>query len=226
MKLEQGTFSIFPSNIAQDLEAYEQVVLAWLWKHKNEAGTCFPSLTRLCELCHLSKPTIIKALTSLEERGIISKDKQLSEDGGYARNIYTVYIQPVKTWVPPSKEDSLGGGKPGSPTLVSTVDTNYTNRTIPVSEQPKAGFKECKRLIGLWSEFTKGRPPVGRLLRSLGPLVRDLGEQEVYDRLLAFTKSQKPLYASIERFASVHGQFEARRPTVEFFNPHEKIEGE
>ena len=254
-ELEQGTFGIFPSELAKDCECNEQVVLAWLWKHKNESGTCFPSLNRLCILCHLSKPTVIKALTSLEGRGLIAKGKQFAEDGGYARNIYTVYIRPVNTLPSPSNS-SLQGGEGGASkgngsTLVSQVDTNYTNITIPsiqpqvqvgqspsepsAVELPKAEdskeskdslYKKCKPCIDALYAHKGGYPAIPRSLKALAAPIRDFGPQEVYDRLLRYLKSTKPSYASFEHFKANFGQFENRRPVMPYVNPYDLLPGE
>ena len=87
----------------------------------------------------------------------------------------------------------------------------------------KIGYKECKRCIEAFSSHVKGYPSVGRAVRALARPIRDFGEQEVYDRLQNYLRRADPLYASLERFEATIGQYELRRPTVEFVNPYEKL---
>jgi len=232
MKLEKGTFSVVPSKLLEMCEdAPQQLALIWLWKYRNsENGDCFPSITTLCKHCKMARTTVCRALDGLEALGLISKEKRFHEDGGATSNLYSVYTEPVRVWTPSS--DKVQGASSGEVLeVVANRDTNYTNITKITCEQPKAadsriGYKECKRCIDAFYAHVKGYPAIGRAVRALAAPIRDFGEQEVYDRLLAYLKVTEARFASLERFKAVIGQYETRKAAVEFFNPHEKLPGE
>lgn len=228
MKLEKGTFGIFPAKLADGLPTNEQVVLVWLWKYSNENGTCFPSLMTLGRNCDMSKTTVVKALAGLEARGMVSKSSTYREDGGQSHNVYTVHITPIEVFNPGTQ----AGQPPCSPdglTPVSGLATNYTSITKPICQQGNPtdpiGYKQCKAIIAMWAEYLKGRPHFGRVIRVVRPIIRELGQDEAARRLAEYIKNTDRKFASLERFAETHGQY-AMKPKPVFRNPHEKLEGE
>lgn len=57
------------------LTSYEKLVLLALANFTNEFGTAYPTLKQICECTGLSKSSVIRALESSEERGLILRSK-------------------------------------------------------------------------------------------------------------------------------------------------------
>ena len=57
------------------LTANEKLVLLALANFTNEFGTAYPTLKQICECTSLSKSSVIRALESSEERGLILRSK-------------------------------------------------------------------------------------------------------------------------------------------------------
>jgi Helix-turn-helix domain len=52
------------------------VLLALANRHNSETGRCDPSLSRLARDCGLSKGAVLRALTSLAERGVVQQERR------------------------------------------------------------------------------------------------------------------------------------------------------
>ena len=54
------------------LSVYEFAVMCYLCKCRNSVtGKCFPSYNRIAKECNMSRSTVIRAVKSLKEKGII-----------------------------------------------------------------------------------------------------------------------------------------------------------
>ena len=54
------------------LNVYEFAVMCYLLKCRNSVtGKCFPSYNRIAKECNMSRSTVIRAVKSLKEKGII-----------------------------------------------------------------------------------------------------------------------------------------------------------
>lgn len=123
IKLQAGEFGIFPARLAQGRPYIQQVVLAWLWFHKNnETNSCFPSLATLQKKCGISsKHSVLNALTALEEAGLIVKDRRFDEKGNNKSNVYHIISQPEGG----GAVDALGGGALNALGVVQEMHPNY-----------------------------------------------------------------------------------------------------
>jgi hypothetical protein len=106
----------------------------------NNNQTCFPSLNKICQDTNLSKPTVIKALNYLVEKGVIEKKNIHRENAGYSNNIYTICTEEIKIvkgvklgkkevksgkeFLPPLVNSVDHPSKPILPPLVNSVDSN------------------------------------------------------------------------------------------------------
>lgn len=128
-ELEKGTFGIFPASLCRGLPALQQVVLAWLWEHKNKEGTCFPSLNTLAFECGMSKASVCRSLNELEEGGFIRRTKRtIKKINGkieYISTIYKVFLEKNKTTKHSTK----------TPTTLSPTKTTLPHKETIV-EQP------------------------------------------------------------------------------------------
>jgi DNA-binding transcriptional ArsR family regulator len=104
----------------QDIMVY----LALARYANNDTQTCYPSYNKLCKIARVSRPTISKALKTLEECGIISVERSANKVNHYC----LLHIHS-------SGKDSLlvkksnGTGKKEIPQVVKMRNTNYTNIT-------------------------------------------------------------------------------------------------
>jgi hypothetical protein len=114
-------FFITPNSII-DVEgvftANEKLVYLTLCRFGNLGREAFPSLNKLVAKCELSKPTIIKAIKGLIEKGALIKRSVKNDKGSYDRNIYNViYEFPVAEVV----KEVYGGSKGALPGVVKEV---------------------------------------------------------------------------------------------------------
>ena len=79
MYLNKGSFGIFPAGLMQGLKPNEQLLLTWLWFHKNNEGVCWPSINLLAKECGFSRDTVMRCLAKLESKGLIKKTKLLCQ---------------------------------------------------------------------------------------------------------------------------------------------------
>lgn len=93
------SFTIIQNDVLENtlLNMREKICFVVLQKFAdNETHTCFPSLNKLAAIIGCSKPTVIKALKGLEEKGLILKKRRKREDGGHTSNLYTILVSAVE----------------------------------------------------------------------------------------------------------------------------------
>lgn len=76
------------------LKPAAKIVLYWLADHHNgETGKCFPSLSRLADVCEMSKRSVQDQIHALELAGLISIDATYRDDGQQTANNFTFNMQ-------------------------------------------------------------------------------------------------------------------------------------
>ena len=133
----------------------------------NNNQTCFPSINKICEDTSLSKPTVIKALSYLVEKKIISKKSIVRHDGGFSSNFYTICTEDIKVAkaVKLEKQDEevvkeiyplvneVDKGSQGDlPPLVNEVDSN-SQVQIELTSKDNSNKKETKKISSSKSNF-------------------------------------------------------------------------
>lgn len=84
------------------LKPATKIVLYWLADHHNgETGRCFPSLSRLAQLCEMSKRSVQNHLAELEKLGFV-KIQENTRNGMQTSNEYQLLLEGV--------QNLLGGG--------------------------------------------------------------------------------------------------------------------
>ena len=92
------SFTMIHNDILENtlLNMREKICFVVLQKFAdNETHTCFPSLNKLAAIIGCSKPTVIKALKGLEEKGLILKKRRKRADGGHTSNLYTILVSAI-----------------------------------------------------------------------------------------------------------------------------------
>lgn len=90
---EFSNFTIFHNEFIDSelLSGYEKLVFMAIKRHLNsESSQAFPSIKTICSHTGLSKPTVIKAIKSLEDKEILTVEHRESEDRGHISNLYTL----------------------------------------------------------------------------------------------------------------------------------------
>lgn len=100
--------------------------------------SCFPSIKTLARDVGKSDSTIQRAISELEEKGIVSITRQKRRDGSYCPNRYHIHVVPVTE--EEFEEEAMEAANSGSGGVVAslrpggsvddriTVPKNYTNR--------------------------------------------------------------------------------------------------
>lgn len=124
------------------LTIHEKMVMICLAQHADENGQCFPSVRTIATLCSISRPTAIKALRSLEQKGWIVSEKQNGKVARYALNQSTTLTGqrdlPVNQidHQPVNHVDHRSTTFTGQPDL-PVNDVDHTGKPdLPVSKQP------------------------------------------------------------------------------------------
>lgn len=93
MKLARGTFGIFPAYAVKGKSAAYQSIYSWIWFHTNAEGVCFPSLKTLAKEAGVSKATVCRALTEMENDGILKRRRRKGGPKGNLSTLYEVIIE-------------------------------------------------------------------------------------------------------------------------------------
>lgn len=104
---ELSNFTIFHNEFIDSelLSGYEKLVFMAIKRHLNsESSQAFPSIKTICSHTGLSKPTVIKAIKSLEDKEILTVEHRESEDHGHMSNLYTL-MDFKEIWKAPSAKD-------------------------------------------------------------------------------------------------------------------------
>lgn len=160
----------------------EYWLLTKIAKRIGSNSDAWPSLSTLSGDTGYSKPTVIKVINSLIEKGLISKESRKRRDGSNTSNIYRIltrYIYPYnpdillekdyeETLDSGSKENLQGvvkeidkGSKGDLPGVVKEIDNIRSINNIEVliiEEKNNKKRKNNSDLIALFDEFRKSYP--------------------------------------------------------------------
>jgi len=169
-------------------------VLLMLADKANDDGLCFPSVNKIADDCEITRPTVIKAIKTLEEKGLITIIHR-NEDGVSLPNHYRLncflggskdFWGVVKNFNHGSKEILLGGSKE---ILHKPIIEEPIKESPPISPKGKEGVEkesplEAKK-FGKNSERIRKEFDMSRLPEKL---------HEMVGRWLAYKKYKyKPL---------------------------------
>ena len=112
--------------------AYGLAVYNVLAMYAGRKDSAFPSLRTIEKDLGISRPTIVKAIDTLIEVGLITKERRRNERGDHTSNVYTLVpvrgkrdLPRTQQDLPPPVNDIDHGGKPDLPELDSVNDTQY-----------------------------------------------------------------------------------------------------
>jgi biotin operon repressor len=73
-----------------DLPIYEKMVYIVLCSHAKKDGSAFPSVNTIAREASCSRAKVFEALKTLEERGVIARDRRIYEGRGQTSNQYEI----------------------------------------------------------------------------------------------------------------------------------------
>jgi len=112
------------------LDPTETLLLVAIADHIDAEDTAFPGMKLLADMARVSYPTARRRLASLEERGVIKRDRRRRDDGNLSTYTYTLsrewFGQPVINLITDH----------GSPGRALTSDHPGERAEVPSDEQP------------------------------------------------------------------------------------------
>lgn len=123
-KKNKKGFTQVPNSLIKDetIDPTEKMILI---KFLSYGEKIYPSIKTICKDLCITKPTVIKKIKELQEKGYLKVIKNKSKCGDYDNNSYEVvkdFYNVVKSFDNSSKEISLQ--------VVKNIDTNNTNKKI------------------------------------------------------------------------------------------------
>ncbi|KIR01630.1 hypothetical protein P261_00444 [Lachnospiraceae bacterium TWA4] len=121
------------------LDMSEKMIFIMLKKFADEESKCFPSVNTLAKSLGASKPTVIKKLKSLEEKGIIEVIRRKSSDGKDTSNLYILHED-----IPSAANEENKKSPEPTPTKVQNQDSNMYQKEKPSKNDDTEQPKECQ----------------------------------------------------------------------------------
>ena len=118
-------FTLIENELIDDIEKFDKNDLLCymvLCRYANNStGECYPSYKTIAEKMRVGVSTAMKAIKSLEGKGVIEISSRKNETGGDTSNLYT--IKDIKQYYE-NKKASTGGTVKASNTNKNNIDTN------------------------------------------------------------------------------------------------------
>jgi DNA-binding Lrp family transcriptional regulator len=190
---------------ASRIGPYAFTVYSALLRFANKDGVCFPSLNTLAERLGFSKPTVIKAIETLIEHGLIQKVNRFNDKGEHISNLYLILeVKPEsareeeggKFRLPGGGQSDLlprqGGGKRDLPKQNNT----FFNKTQQQEQDTHAPRRRRKR---------KPKRPISERNQSVVVALTDLGISHNVAAFLAEKYSKERISEKIAYFEFLQG---------------------
>jgi hypothetical protein len=108
-KYAKQTFITIPNkDTLQTVGGYAQAVYLWMCSMQNDRGECYPSYSKLGELTGFGRTTVVQAVKTLIEAGILRKTNR-TKSKEKLTNLYEVMIIDTE---PQTEVDSYTQGRP------------------------------------------------------------------------------------------------------------------
>ena len=121
-------FSICPKKVYQNkyLSTLDVRVYLAIQGFANDDGFCFPSVSKIADICGVNRRTVFRSLNNLELHKCIAREKRMRDDGGYSSNGYFLKLEPESDEV---TNESQGGVTSASLPSDTDVTSNNIHRT-------------------------------------------------------------------------------------------------
>lgn len=85
----------------QDVSPTDKLVLLALADHSDDTGYCWPGINGVAEKCKIAIRSVFRAVSRLEQRGLVHREPRFRENGSQASNGYTLFVPPLTHSHPP-----------------------------------------------------------------------------------------------------------------------------
>jgi DNA-binding MarR family transcriptional regulator len=144
---------------ASRIGVYALGVYSVLARFSNQEGVCFPSLNTIAHRLGISKPSVIKALETLETYGLLAKEHRFNQKGDHTSNLYILLevkkepilslpAEAVNAVDPGGKQHLPGGGQshlPGGKRRLPEQNRPYNNTQQEQDKQQQHKRKRRKK---------------------------------------------------------------------------------
>ena len=79
----------------QELSHRAKTVYMYLKDRSDAEGKCWPGLKRIASDLHISRSTVLRALSELEAKGYVERCHRYRANGGSTSNLYTVIAKKI-----------------------------------------------------------------------------------------------------------------------------------
>lgn len=161
-KFDKGNFTLVPSKKAREgMHPTLQTVYMWLCDHSDDKMQSYPSRKVLAAECGISVDTLDRALTRLQEFGMIDKDSRFSNNE-QTSNLYTVNIVnrgpqkdggvAAKTTLPSRKSPTQNSTQLTQP--IKTISKDIGASSLMTPQKQTYGNPEVTQLIETFTSLT------------------------------------------------------------------------
>ena len=154
---ELSNFTIFHNEFIDSkfLSGYEKLVFMAIKRHLNsESSQAFPSIKTICSHTGLSKPTVIKAIKSLEDKEILTVEHRESEDRGHMSNLYTL-MDYKEIWKAPNMKDMKAVAKTKQYEWAKQIIEAAGGRVVEIEKEPKSDTDQSTDLSPINKRFSE-----------------------------------------------------------------------
>tara|TARA_R110000764_G_scaffold7045_1_gene25689 strand:- start:6108 stop:6800 length:693 start_codon:yes stop_codon:yes gene_type:complete len=96
----------------QNLAPAPKIVLYWIANHHNgETGLCFPSINRLAKVSKISRRSVEKHISDLEDQGFIKITQRFRTEGGKTSNSYKLFLRSSEEFQSDTQNLRMGSAK-------------------------------------------------------------------------------------------------------------------
>ena len=95
IKIKREKFYVYSDIFEAGLSAREIAVFAYLSRCANKDGVAFPSIANIASKCGISRVTVLKCISRLEELGFLKKENSYSKmkNGNYRQTSNKYFIE-------------------------------------------------------------------------------------------------------------------------------------
>lgn len=143
-------FSICPKKVYQnkDLDGTDVKIYLAIQGFADDDGFCFPSVSKIADICGVSRRTVFRSLNKLENYKFIAREKRLKNDGGFTSNAYYLKLEPDAADDTTTMSQGVRHTCHGGSDIHVTSNKNQSNNIIfKFTKGARVGARENSRII-------------------------------------------------------------------------------
>ena len=168
------------------LKPATKIVLYWIADHHNgETGQCNPSISRLAKCCEMSRRSVEAHISTLEDKGLVSRRSMRRDQGGKTSNEYTLHIIQ-----PDAQNLRMGSAKSAHGDAQNLRMKNLGNTNLgkePTPKPPKGGEDGFN---AFWAEVPR-KVAKGNARKAYRSALKKAAAQSILDGMKRYSASVK-----------------------------------